>query len=156
MPRTRQNDAGPIIPGRKRKRPAPPPELTARERKIWTEITARLPADWFVASWPLLVELCRHSRLADELMDDIARARVALDALQKTQEPRSKLLRDAAREYRSLLRMHGLQSQRIGALSTTLRLTPQSRYARSTAHVKATETDAEVPLWQDWGIDRPQ
>src|SRR2546421_267826 len=69
----------PFIPGSKQKRPAPPPELNVREAKIWTKITRRLPADWFTASAPLLKELCRHSRLADNLSEDIARAQTAID-----------------------------------------------------------------------------
>jgi hypothetical protein len=154
MPRIR--DVSPFIPGTS-KRPPPPPELDAREAKIWRQITGRLPADWFTAaSGPMFKELCRHVRLADDLSEDIALARAAIDELRKTPEPPAKLLTAATRELRTLLRMHGLQSQRIGTLSTQLRLTPQSRYQPSTAEVKAAETPAGVPPWLDWGNDRPQ
>jgi hypothetical protein len=155
MPRIRQPDPSPYIPGIRQKRPPPPAELDEREAKLWTAITRSLPADWFVASWPLLVELVRHIRIADDLMRDVARARAVIDELRKTSEPSSKLLLEASKQYRALLRLHALQTQRIGTLSTRLRLTPQSRFARSTAHVRAAE-DAGVELWDDWEADRPQ
>jgi hypothetical protein len=128
MPRTRPSEPGPIIPGSNGKRPPPPPQLNASERAIWREFTARLPPDWFTASAPLLKELCRHVRLADNLSEDITRARATIDELQKMPEPPAKPLKEATKEYRVLLRMHGFQSQRIGAMMTRLRLTPQSRY----------------------------
>jgi hypothetical protein len=146
MPRT-----SPLIPGNS-KRPSPPPGLDARETKIWRQITKRLPVDWFAAE-PLLTELCRHIRISDDLMGDIAQARAAIDGLQKTSDPRSKLLLEAMKEYRTLLRCHCLQSERIGALSTKLRLTPQSRYAPATAKTRATETPAGIDPWLDWGLD---
>jgi hypothetical protein len=155
MPRTRQND-NPLIPGIPGRRPSPPAQLDAREKQIWTEISRRLPADWFTASAPLLMELCRHIHLADDLAGDIAPARAAIDEIQKMPEPPTKLLAAATKEYRVLLRMHGLQSQRIGTLATRLRLTPQSRYAPSVAGTAAQTTDAEIPPWLDYGVDRPQ
>jgi hypothetical protein len=139
----------PFIPGKRRARPAPPPELNTREAEIWTEITARLPANWFMASAPLLKELCRHVRIADDLSEDIARAQDAIDELRKMPEPPAKLLAAAMREYRVLLRMHGLQSQRIAVLGTKLRLTPQSRYAPSVAGTAAKEISSPEP-WNDW------
>jgi hypothetical protein len=147
MPRTAE--LIPIIPGSKRKRPAPPPQLNAREAQIWTEITARLPAEWFTASAPLLKELTRHIRLADDLAEDLARAQTALDELRQMPEPPAKLLREATKDCRALLRMHGFQSQRIGSLSTKLRLTPQARYAPSVAKTAATATSCPEP-WNDW------
>jgi hypothetical protein len=150
MPRIRQPDAGPTIPGTPARRPPPPPELDEREAVIWRKITARLPPNWFVASASLLVELCRHTRLSDDLMGDIARARAAIDELRKTQKPTSKLLLDAMKEYRVLLRLHALQSQRIGALATRLRLTPQSRYEKSVAATAAKAVDAGPFPWDDW------
>jgi hypothetical protein len=59
----------------------------------------------------------------------------------------------ATQEYLALLRAHGFQSERIGNLSTKLRLTPQARYAPSTAN-RATSRTLERP-WEDWGEDRP-
>jgi hypothetical protein len=87
MPRTRSSELSPYIPGTPARRPPPPPELDAREKRIWTAITRSLPPDWFTASWPVLVELVRHIRLSDDLMTDVARARAVIDELRKTSEP---------------------------------------------------------------------
>jgi hypothetical protein len=152
--RTRQPDV-PFVPGRKQKRPVPPPELDEREAKIWVKITESLPRDWFAASWPVLTELCRHVRLSDDLLQDITAARARVDELRNTQEPTSKLLLDAARQYRSLLRLHALQSQQIGVLSTRLRLTPQSRYQSSTAKTAAAQEASGPDPWSDWGNEDP-
>jgi hypothetical protein len=148
-----QQNGGPIIPGIT-KRPAVPPELDARERTIWRRITARLPTDWVTSGALLFVELCRHVAFANTLKEDIALARAAIEEFRKTQEPTSKLLLDATKDYRALLRLHALESQQIGVLSTRLRLTPQSRYQSSTAKVRAAEEPEGVELWNDWGDDR--
>jgi hypothetical protein len=154
MPRKNQYAAGPIIPGT-HKRPSPPAQLDTRERRIWSAITARLPTDWFMAeSEPMLKELCRHIRIADDLWVDLARARAAIDELRKMPEPPAELLAAATQEYRAVLRAHGYQSERIGNLATKLRLSPQSRYAPSTAKREAAKViDGPAP-WDDWGENR--
>jgi hypothetical protein len=128
MPRQNQYAACPIIPGNER-RPSPPAQLDTRERRIWSAITARLPADWVTAeSAPMLKELCRHIRSADDLWVDLAQARAAIDAIRKTPAPSAESLAAATQEYRAVLRAHGYQTERIGNSSTKLRLTPQARY----------------------------
>jgi hypothetical protein len=123
----------PIIPGKQR-RPSPPAQLDAREGAIWTKIITQLPADWITAeAAPMLTELCRHIHHADDLSADLAVARAAVDELRKQPDPDSAKLAAAMEEYRALLRAHGYQSERIGNLATKLRLSPQSRYAPSTA-----------------------
>jgi hypothetical protein len=153
MARTSRN-GGPIIPGSNR-RPSPPPGLDTRETKIWRDVTKRLPADWVNIGAPLFQELCRHIALANTLMEDVAQARARIDELRTSEQPTSKLLLDAMKNYRVLLRLHALQSQQIGTLSTKLRLTPQSRYQASTAKVRATEEPEGLAPWLDWGNDRP-
>jgi hypothetical protein len=143
----------PIIPGKSR-RPSPPPQLDARERAIWTKITARLPTDWVATDNAPLKELCRHIRIADDLAGDLARARAAIDEIQKQPEPDSEELEEAKKEYYALLRAHGYQSERIGNLSTKLRLTPQSRYAPSTANRDAAKVLEGPEPWNDWGSGR--
>jgi hypothetical protein len=152
MPRKRQQGAlSPIIPGSNGKRPAPPPELTPREKVVWRDLTKRLPADWFTTSQPVLRELVRHIVLADDAHQVVARAQAAVDEILRMPEPPpAKLLVAATRELRASLRTHVLQSQRISALSTTLRLTPQARYQPSTAKIRATEEPAGVAPWNDW------
>jgi hypothetical protein len=157
MPRQNQYTAvTPIIPGKER-RPSPPAELDARERTIWTKITARLPADWFTAeAQPMLKELVRHLCIADDLAADLAQARAAIDEIRKTPEPSADLLATATREYRAVLRAHGYQSERIGNLATKLRLTPQSRYAPSSAKREAGKVLEGPEPWRDWGENREQ
>jgi hypothetical protein len=94
------------------------------EQAAWVAITGALPSDWFNGgSWPLLKQLCRHINNADELAKDIAQERRALAA----GEPK------AARALRQLLRVHASESDRIASLSTKLKLTKASRYARNDA-----------------------
>ena len=155
MPKKREQNGGPIIPG-STKRPPPPTDLEPREKVIWRDLAARLPPDWFATSQSVLKELVRHVRLSDDLMGDIKRAQAAVDEVLRMPEPPAKLLVAATRELRASLRTHVLQSQRIGALSTQLRLTPQSRYQPTTAKAKAMETPEGIDPWLDWGNDRPQ
>ena len=149
MPRKNQYTAGPVTPG---KRPAPPPGLDERETKIWSEVTRQLPADWFSTdSAPVLRELIRHIRHSDDLQSDITRARAALDQAKKEPGPTGKLLAEARKEWLTLLRAHGYQSERIGTLSTKLRLTPQSRYQALTARTKAAQAASPYSEpWNDW------
>jgi hypothetical protein len=152
MPRQNQYTAsGPLIPGTER-RPSPPAQLDTRERRIWSAITARLPADWITAeAQPMLKELVRHIRIADDLWVDLAQARAAIDELRKAPEPDAESVAEATREYRAVLRAHGYQTERIGNLATKLRLTPQARYAPSTASREAAKTIDGLAPWDDWG-----
>jgi hypothetical protein len=155
MPRRNQyTAAGPIIPGNER-RPSPPAQLDTHERRIWSAITASVPAEWFTAeSLPMLKELCRHIRNADDLTADRAVARAAVDEIRKQPQPDSEELAAATQEYRAILRAHGYQSERIGNLATKLRLTPQARYAPSTAKREAGKVIEGPEPWLDWGNDR--
>jgi hypothetical protein len=153
MPRKNQYASGPILPGNER-RPSPPAQLDARERAIWTKITARLPAEWFTAeSQPMLKELCRHIQSADDLAVDLALARAAIDKIRKMPAPPAESLTAATQEYRAVLRAHGYQSERIGNLATKLRLTPQARYAPSSAQREAAKVLEGPEPWNDWGND---
>jgi uncharacterized damage-inducible protein DinB len=155
MPRQNQYTAvTPIIPGNER-RPSPPAQLDTRERRIWSAITARLPANWITAeAQPMLKELVRHIRIADDLWVDLAQARAAIDKIQKQPQPDPEELAAATQEYRALLRAHGYQTERIGNLSTKLRLTPQARYAPSTAKREAAKVLEGPDPWSDWGEGR--
>jgi hypothetical protein len=160
VPRQNQYTAvTPIIPGNER-RPSPPAQLDTRERRIWSAITARLPADWITAeAQPMLKELVRHIGIADDLWVDLAQARAAIDEIRKALEPDAELLAEATREYRAVLRAHGYQTERIGNLSTKLRLTPQARYAPSTAKREAGKVFEGPEPWNDWegsGANRKQ
>jgi hypothetical protein len=159
MPRKNQYQAfGPLMPGSGR-RPSPPPELTAREAKIWRDVTQRLPASWFTSDNAMLLkELCRHIRHADDLSIDLTMARTAVDQVRADpkQDPRGKLRAEATAHYFSLLRAHAHQSERMGQLATKLRLTPSSRYAPGKAATEAAKASYPRP-WNDWrgGRDEP-
>ena len=150
MPRPNQYAAGAVIPGKNR-RPAAPAELDARERATWSKITASVPAEWFTPeSLPMLKELCRHVRISDDLASDLAQARAAVDAIRKQPEPDATRLEEVAKEYRAVLRAHGYQTERIGNLSTKLRLTPQARMHSSTAQRAAGKVFEGPEPWNDW------
>jgi hypothetical protein len=99
----------------------------------------------------MLKELVRHIRIADDLWVDLAQARAAIDELRKAPEPDAESVAEATREYRAVLRAHGYQTERIGNLATKLRLTPQARYAPSTASREAAKTIDGLAPWDDWG-----
>jgi hypothetical protein len=144
----RTND-GPIIPGITKRPAVPPSELDTREAAIWRRVTRKLPQDWVTSGALLFTELCRHTRLSEDLMNDIRQARARIDELRAVEQPTSKLLLDATKDFRALLRLHALESQQIGVLSTRLRLTPQSRFQPTTARAKAAEEGLPEP-WNDW------
>jgi hypothetical protein len=51
---------------------------------------------------------------------------------------------------RDVLRAHSLQSERIGNISTKLKLTQRSRYSRSDAAAAATRDASPYPKPWDW------
>jgi hypothetical protein len=121
----RQAVSGPWVPG---ERPPPPPELDPVEQEAWRAITARLPADFSTAeNKPMLKELVRHVRFADELAADLQSGLAEVAAGSDPGPIKLKALAALRKEQRELLRAHGYQTERIGNLSTKLRLTPQAR-----------------------------
>jgi hypothetical protein len=138
-------DLGPIIPGVER-RPPPPDDLDPAEQAHWAAITGALPWDWFNGgSWPLLKQLCRHINNADELVQDIACLRRELAAAEPKARP------GVLRQVLRMQRAHGFETDRIVSLSTKLKLTKMSRYARSdAAYAGAKDTPAGIEPWNDW------
>jgi hypothetical protein len=136
---------GPIMPGVDT-RPPPPADLQPEEQAHWIAIVAALPPDWFNGgSAPLLKQLVRHINNANDLAKDITQERRALAAGEA--KARSALLR--------ALRCHGYETDRIISLSTKLRLTKLSRYARAdAAHAAARDAGSSPPPWTDWGNGR--
>jgi|GraSoiStandDraft_41_1057321.scaffolds.fasta_scaffold642849_1 hypothetical protein len=139
-------DLGPIIPGVER-RPPPPDDLEPAEQAHWAAITGALPWDWFNGgSAPLLKQLCRHIHNADELAQDIAQLRGELAAAEPKARP------GVLRQTLRMQRAHGFESDRIASLSTKLKLTKMSRYARSDAAYAGAKGTATSPdPWTDWG-----
>ena len=148
--------SGAVVPGEPIQPPDPPPELGDAEQAIWRGITGKMPPGWFSAdNVPMLKELCRHIRHADELAADLEVVREALAAIKERITADPALLEQTLELTKSrinLMRAHGYQSERIGNLSTKLRLTNQSRYEA----IKADRERRDVPTmprpWEDWGL----
>lgn len=150
----------PIIPG---KPPPPPEELEPDQQREWEAITARLPADWFSGeNIPMLKELCRHITYARELARQIVKVRAEIQAMMegppadtagsKGVGERRRIQAGLQDELCRLLRSHGYQTERIGNLSTKLRLTKQSRYDASSAYRAAKDAGSVTKKpWLDWG-----
>jgi hypothetical protein len=151
-----------VVPGRKRPL-APPAELDEPERVIWASIVAKLPGDWFAPeSVPLLQELCRHIRNANELTGEMGEIRDEIAVLAKGFDPvvmgsdvvegRKEARAKLRSRLHSLMRDHGYQSERIGNLATKLRLTNQAKIVVSAAARKASDTPKGPLPWDDWGL----
>jgi hypothetical protein len=144
----------PMIPG---KRPSPPDDLTPEQQVEWEAIVARLPVDWFTGeNIPMLRELCRHICYARELAEEIAAVKAMLSEVIAGTAPeaeKSNVMAARRKELCDLLRAHGYQSERIGNLSTKLRLTKLSRYedARTAARAARDAGGTRPKPWEDWG-----
>lgn len=141
----------------------PPPGLDEPERAIWQGIVAKLPGDWFAPeAIPLLKELVRHVRNADDLAIDLASVRAGrklIEAAELTVPERTAQLRDNSKALHALLRAQGYQSERIGNLATKLRLTNQSKDLVTAAARKRADqrpTTAAAKPWEDWRNDDPE
>jgi len=140
--------------------PEPPPELEPVEAAIWRTITSKLPGDWFAPETvPMLKELCRHIRHADDLAGDLAATRAVLAGIQAddgqtmTIAERMAAISQGSKVMERLLRAHGYQSERIGNLATKLRMTNQSKVVVGSAAKKARDNrppEGKLP-WEDWG-----
>lgn len=96
-------------------RPAPPPGLTARERRQWNAITAALRPDWFEAeNLPLLAEYLRCAELCTRLSRELRKIEV-LDP-----------------NFAMLSRQRMIATNILLRLATKLRLTIQSSTATRT------------------------
>ena len=117
-------------------RPVAPEELTEEEAREWEAIVTRMPGDWFTrATWPLLMQLCRHV---------VAARRVAQLIHQEEQSDEFNVI-----YYDRLLRSQERQSALVASLSTKMRLTPQSRYGPRAAATAAHGADAGPRPWED-------
>jgi hypothetical protein len=151
------SDRPPIKP------PDAPPELDVPEARIWRSIVTKLPGDWFPPECiPLLKEMCRHIRHADDLAMEMAMVRTLSEAVNKpsgsdgpefwTVADRMKAIGEGSKVMERLLRMHGYQTERIGNLATKLRLTNQAKILAVKSEKKA--RDERPPAgprpWDDW------
>jgi hypothetical protein len=109
-----------VLPGQ---RPEPPEGLEPVAAGEWCAITGRLPPDFFPREvHPVLQELCEVVALSRRVAAD-------LNAL-----PRCSLAdSEAFAQFDKLAQLKLRLGAQIGALSTKLRITNQSRYAKHTA-----------------------
>jgi hypothetical protein len=141
---------------------APPEPPEPPEADIWRSITGQLPGDWFAPEvTPMLKELCRHIRHADDLALDLAATRAGIAAVREDPSlsltERMAAIGEASKTMERLLRSHGYQSERIGNLGTKLRLTNQAKVPAGSAARKARDEmpgDESLKPWRDWGASR--
>ncbi len=110
-----------------------PPSLTSEEAEVWDAVVSTKPADWFQAdSAPVLEEYCKAVVMARFLSYQIEAAKVS------SGDEGSDLA-----TFEKLLRLRDMESKRVLAAGTKLRLTQQARYtpqASATADRKAGKT----------------
>jgi hypothetical protein len=110
--------------------PKPPNDMPAAQRRYWTATVDSFPSDWFRPSdFPLLTELCRALCTAD-LLAGLIDAAKDLENLEK------------------LLALRDREARRAAALSTKLRIPPQSRSDRHLAGAAAAKSHGRRP-WLD-------
>jgi hypothetical protein len=115
------------LPEARPKPPAAPRELTPTQAKLWDDIAASKPADWFTgANAVLLVALVRHADAANTIAVLMGEA----DPLDK--------------RYRMLSTMAARQTAAMAALASKLRLVPQNAYRSTQALPKVSD---RVPPW---------
>ena len=111
---------------------------------------------------PMLRELCRHICYARELAKQVVKVRAEIQAFMEGSAAdtagsmgiaeRGRIQAGLRDELCKLLRSHGYQTERIGNLSTKLRLTKQSRYDASSAYRAAKDAGSTMKKpWLDWG-----
>ena len=149
------------LDGWNEERPKPPRELTKDQREEWDEISARMPQDWFGREmFPMLVSLCRAVTYSRRLAGELEEVEHGLDSLPdrlRQQNPETTLKDiEAILELRlnrrtELYRLQADQARLVMALSTKLRLTPQSRYQPITAGRKMFDRNQQPQKmpWED-------
>src|SRR5262245_8378110 len=101
------------LPGVRTERPPPPKELSPAARREWIAIVERMPPEWFPReTHPMLVQLCRLVVTANDIDRRMRKRDLPAD------------------EFKSLFKMQREVSASIGALSTRMRISQQSKYDR--------------------------
>ena len=117
-------------------RPVAPSELTDEEAAEWEAIVARMPADWFGReTWPLLVQLCRHTIAARRLAQLIHQATHGAEEFM-------------AIHFMRLLRAMAGQTAIIASVSTKLRLSQQASYNALNSNTAKRKAHDGPPPWE--------
>ena len=106
----------------------PPDTLTDGEAKVWREVAATKPADWFKAdSAPVLEAYC-------QAVENYRRTAAALNQADSCD----------LQTYKVLSELSIKQANLVAALATKLRLTPQSRYTPQAAATADRKTGVQI------------
>jgi hypothetical protein len=110
-------------------RPPAPSELTEEEAIEWRAHVTRMSADYFGReTWPLLVQLCRHTVMARQIA-------VAIQRAMKNSDDQALVIKLLAAQER--------ETRAINALSRALRLSHVS-------NARCERTHKEVPSTAPW------
>ncbi len=97
------------------RRPDPPQDLTDEQSVIWRAVVDSMAADWFgAATFPLLVQLCRHVVTAGK----VAQLQAAEEASEDFDIKR----------YDRILKMAEREARCIASLSVKLRISQSTTY----------------------------
>lgn len=127
LQRGRKSDSG-LVVGLPVIRLETPAELTTEQGKVWRDVIAAKPTDWFdSANAPLLLAYCRHV---------IEEKRLS----QQINEFKTEWLTDDeyVKRYDLLTRLHERQSKLALGLAKQMRLTQQSKYRADKANTGPT------------------
>lgn len=112
-----------IVDPSRRMPPKPPAELSDAQAAVWRDAVASMPGDWLTrASYPVLIEYCRHVCRARLIEEQVAHFEVEWTRVEGGLDRLDKLLAMAERETRA-----------VTACARALRLTPQAQMHPRTA-----------------------
>ena len=137
--RGRKSAAGlSIIASVTMQRPAPPDDLTEKERELWLAITNSKSVDYFDAGTEvLLTEYCRLKTTIEVMAVQI-----------NLFDPEWLASDDGVKRYRALTNIRDQAQGRLGTLARSLRLTNQSRFQPTSAAVRSSPGKANNRLWE--------
>jgi hypothetical protein len=119
-----------------------PPGLGPGEANFWHELVDAYPGRFNAGDVPLVVELCRHRRLAQQVADALAILRsCSLTGTTKKARADRGLFLDLAKLARD-------ESRIIAALSTKLRLVQTSQKLKSAAQAAGERVPAGPRPWE--------
>lgn len=118
-------------------RPKPPRRLRAAEKRIWKEVVARMPGNWFTAeTLQVLRSYCIHCVRAEMMDRNLAIAEEEADGSVSALLELDQLWRASVRE-----------ANLIYAAATKMRITPKSRYTEKTAATAIKHAASKKP-WE--------
>ena len=121
------------------KRPDPPEYLPATHKKIWRQIVASEPVDFF------------QSQATQEMLLDLVGHRAEIDRLNAVLYSfKNEWVKNGEgfKRYNALIKARGNETSNYSKLATRLRLTNQSRYTPAAA-ATASRNTAKVRPWEE-------